>query len=119
MSRRDHSAKTPNVEIVKLTVASRTLSVVNQSTFSRGWLKEFSDFTLEQVVHALGVSTQEIALFPKATEVQIPLWLVETLNRRTQLALISEKARSDFIVVPILLASRELSPSPHDSQKSN
>src|SRR5262249_39159449 len=39
-------------------------------------------------------------------------WLHETLTRGMQLALLSEKARSEFIVAPILLAARELS---HDA----
>jgi hypothetical protein len=39
----------------------------------------------------------------------VPPWLPETLGRGTQLALISEKARSEFIVVPILQAARDLS----------
>jgi hypothetical protein len=72
----------------------------------------FSDFTLEQVGQTLGVATREATLFPEARPIEIPGWLLETLNRRTQLSLISEKSRSEFIVVPILLASRELSPSP-------
>jgi hypothetical protein len=44
--------------------------------------------------------------------VPAPAWLLETLARGTQgiqLSLISEKSRSEFIVAPILLASRELS----------
>jgi hypothetical protein len=37
------------------------------------------------------------------------VWLSDLLGKRTSLALISEKARSEFIVVPILPACRELS----------
>jgi hypothetical protein len=73
---------------------------------------DFSDFALERVAQILGVTTREASLFPNLRDIKVPSWLVETLNRRTQLALISEKARSEFIVVPILLASRELSHSP-------
>ena len=72
----------------------------------------FSDFTLEQVGRTLGVSTLEAELFPSPRAVPVSVWLRETLDRRTQLSLISEKSRSEFIVVPILLASRELSPTP-------
>ena len=72
----------------------------------------FSDFTLEEVGRTLGVSTREADLFPAPRAVPVPAWLRETLDRRTQLSLISEKSRSEFIVVPILLASRELSPIP-------
>ena len=69
----------------------------------------YSDFTLETAIASLGVATELIALFPDLRPLPIPTWLQDTLSRRTPLALISEKARSEFIVVPILMASRELS----------
>ena len=69
----------------------------------------YSEFTLETVERQLGIVTQEAALFPDAPTVQVPDWLPAWLARGTRLALISEKARSEFIVVPILLAARELS----------
>lgn len=69
----------------------------------------FSEFTLESVEHSLGITTQEADLFPDAVAAPVPEWLPATIARGTHLALISEKARSEFIVVPILLASRELS----------
>ncbi len=72
----------------------------------------YSDFTLERVDQALGVTTREADLFPGPPPVEVPDWLRETLAKRTQLSLISEKSRSEFIVVPILLASRDLSPTP-------
>jgi len=69
----------------------------------------YGDFTLELVAARLGVTTQPADLFPGLPPVAVPAWLRESLGRRTQLALISEKARSEFIVVPILLAGRDLS----------
>jgi hypothetical protein len=69
----------------------------------------YSEFTLEAVEHALGVVTQEQDLFPNSPVAPVPQWLPGWLARGTRLALISEKARSEFIVVPILLAARELS----------
>jgi len=68
----------------------------------------FSEFTLEDVARALGLTTQEADLFPDVAPTSIPAWLPGWLARGTRLALISEKARSEFIVVPILLAAREL-----------
>jgi hypothetical protein len=68
----------------------------------------FSDFTLESVERLLGVRLEEANLFPNAPTVVAPDWLAGILSRGTRLALISEKARSEFIVVPILLAAREL-----------
>src|SRR6266516_4791566 len=77
------------------------------------WLRvdamPFSEFTLEAVEQSLGITTQETDLFPDAAPAPIPAWLPGWLARGTRLALISEKARSEFIVVPILLAVRELS----------
>src|SRR5229473_2262059 len=69
----------------------------------------YSEFTLEAVERQFGIVTQEAALFPAAPAAHVPDWLPGWLARGTRLALISEKARSEFIVVPILLAARELS----------
>ncbi len=69
----------------------------------------YSDFTLELVEKVLGVRVQQMDLFLSLPALPAPTWLQEVLARGRQLALISEKARSEFIVAPILLASRELS----------
>src|SRR5438105_3659049 len=69
----------------------------------------YSDFTLEAVECQFGVTPQEADLFPNTPCAVVPDWLPGWLARGTRLALISEKARSEFIVVPILLAARELS----------
>jgi len=68
----------------------------------------FSEFTLESATRILGVSVREADLFPGLAQAEVPAWLPGWLARGTRLALISEKARSEFIVVPILLAAREL-----------
>jgi hypothetical protein len=69
----------------------------------------YSDFTLEKAAADLGITTQEADLFTQLKPIVQPTWLREILGKRTQLALISEKARSEFIIVPILLACRDLS----------
>src|SRR5437763_9292233 len=69
----------------------------------------YSEFTLEAVERQFGIVTQEAALFPDSPAAQVPDWLPGWLARGTRLALLSEKSRSEFIVVPILLAARELS----------
>lgn len=68
----------------------------------------FSEFTLETAVRSLGVSIREADLFPDLAPAVVPDWLPSWLARGSRLALISEKARSEFIVVPILLAAKEL-----------
>ncbi len=69
----------------------------------------YTDFTLESAETELGVTVRPGALFPELMPVSVPSWLRESLARGMQLALVSEKARSEFIVAPILLAVRELS----------
>lgn len=72
----------------------------------------YSDFTLELATRSLGVTTARAELFAEASPIEIPAWLPEMLIRGSELATINEKSRSEFIVVPILLASRDLSPMP-------
>ena len=69
----------------------------------------YSDFNLETAQLLLGIGTRPGNIFGELSGVALPLWLTETLRRNTPLALISEKARSEFIVAPLLLAARELS----------
>lgn len=72
----------------------------------------YNDFTLERVESTLGVTVQPLDLFPGLAPIAVPPWLQEMLTRGMELSLQSEKARSEFIVGPILLASRALS---HDA----
>jgi hypothetical protein len=69
----------------------------------------YTDFTLETAEAQLGVRAGGGDLFPGLSPVPVPDWLREFLARGMQLALVSEKARSEFIVSPILLACRERS----------
>jgi hypothetical protein len=69
----------------------------------------YSEFNLETVERSLGITIQEADLFPGRPSAPIPEWLPGLMSRGTRLALISEKARSEFIVVPVLLAAREQS----------
>lgn len=68
-----------------------------------------TDFTLESAEAELGVTVRLGALFPGLQPLPVPAWLQDFLGRGMRLALLSEKARSEFIVAPILLAVRELS----------
>ncbi len=69
----------------------------------------YTDFTLETVESQLGVRVRAGDLFPGLVPVPVPDWLRASLDRGMELTLASEKARSEFIVSPILLACRELS----------
>ena len=70
---------------------------------------EYTDFTLDSVEAELGVGQRPGSVFGDLPEIIPPPWLTEHLARGMELALVSEKARSEFIVAPILLAVRELS----------
>lgn len=73
----------------------------------------YKDFTLEAAEAAFGVVAQPGDLFAERAAVAVPDWLVAMLERgREAAALVSEKARSEFLVVPILLAAREFAPGP-------
>ena len=69
----------------------------------------YPDFTLDLVETDLGVGQRIGPIFADLPETPPPPWLADQLARGMELALVSEKARSEFIVVPILLAVRELS----------
>jgi hypothetical protein len=69
----------------------------------------YTDFTLETAESELGVTVRPGPLFAGLQPIDAPEWLTDILARGMQLALVSEKARSEFIVAPILLAVRELS----------
>jgi len=69
----------------------------------------YNEFTLESAETELGLVVHAGNLFSDISPVSVPNWLHDLLVRGMQLALISEKARSEFIVAPILLACRELS----------
>jgi hypothetical protein len=68
----------------------------------------YSDFSLDQVEKLLGVTMQMLDLFPTLTPLPVSEWLSEALARGRGLAF-SDKARSEFIVCPVLLATRRLS----------
>jgi hypothetical protein len=69
----------------------------------------YADFTLEIAEAELGLVAKPGTLFPGLKALPVPGWLADMLGRGMQLAMLTEKARSEFIVAPILLAVRELS----------
>ncbi len=65
----------------------------------------YSDFTLKKVKKAFDLHEQAVPLFPHEGTLEASQWLQDTLAMSVKLALSSssEKARSEFIVAPILL----------------
>src|SRR5436305_14684588 len=69
----------------------------------------YTDFSLETVSSVLGVSPEPADLFGDLLPLPVPPWLRDLLDRGLRQVLLSEKARSELIVVPILLACQQLS----------
>lgn len=69
----------------------------------------YSDFTLERLLADFNLQIDNGILFPDLVPIAIPQSLTERLAEGRSLALLSEKARSEFIVAPLLLAVRQLS----------
>lgn len=65
----------------------------------------YSDFSLSQVKKAFGLVERSVPLFTAAAAIAPSSWLLETLKYSLKLALSSssEKARSEFIIAPILI----------------
>ncbi len=75
-------------------------------------LVPYEDFSLETISTALGVSVETADVFPALPPFPVPQWLREMLDRGRRQVLLSEKARSEFIVVPVLLACQEFGGEP-------
>src|SRR5262245_66529922 len=68
----------------------------------------YTDFTLDTLRTLFGLTIRQEPLFHAVTPILVPPWLKETLDKSMPLALGSEKARSEFIIAPILLTIRDL-----------
>jgi len=68
----------------------------------------YRTMTIEYVIDTFHLLFKEARLFQQVTPVQPAAWLIEVLQRSKRLSLVSEKARSEFIVAPILLNFREI-----------
>jgi hypothetical protein len=73
----------------------------------------YSDFTLDQALDQFELREQSVDLFDQVQPIAISDWLKEALSRGQKLALLSstEKARSEFIVVPILIELQRRNPN--------
>lgn len=66
----------------------------------------YSDFTLDILRHTFNLKVRDQRLFEPVGTIEPSLWLQEALANGRDLAFISEKARSEFIVAPVLMACR-------------
>lgn len=67
----------------------------------------YSDFTMDRVRREFGITVRDQVLFEPLGDLMPSPWLRETLQKGSGPAFISEKARSEFIVAPILMECRE------------
>jgi len=65
----------------------------------------YSDFSIQEIKKAFGLTETPVSLFSQSEKIEPSSWLKETLETGLKLALLSssEKARSEFIVAPILM----------------
>jgi hypothetical protein len=68
----------------------------------------YAEFTLDTVHKALGIALRQGVLFETVACLEVPPWLQEALRKGRHVSLLSEKVRSELIVMPLLLTSREL-----------
>ena len=72
----------------------------------------YSDYTLQEVSSVFSLTIAQRPLLTAIEPVEPPAWLSEWLERTMPFALGSEKARSEFLVAPILTAWVEQSSMP-------
>ena len=61
----------------------------------------YSDFTLDTVRKSLGFTLARARLFATLAPVDVPPWLTALLEKGMPLAFVSEKARAEFLIVPL------------------
>jgi len=68
----------------------------------------YREFTLANVQKTFEITSRVAPLFGAVGSIAPSPWLKETLEHGKELAPVSEKARSEFIVAPVLIACRAL-----------
>lgn len=68
----------------------------------------YTDFDIPRVERELGLRVKNQQLSWQVEYIEPSAWLSETLERGLANALVSEKARSEFLVAPLLLAVKEI-----------
>jgi hypothetical protein len=66
----------------------------------------YSDYTLLQIEENFGIKNQVVSLFERVESVEPSDWLLNLLQIAKELPLRSEKAKSEMIVMPILVELR-------------
>jgi len=69
----------------------------------------YADFTLDSILEQFKIGPIPSILFPDLKPVEMPSWLMEMLNGSPLVSSMNEKARSEFLIAPILVAVSKLS----------
>lgn len=80
---------------------------VKNGLTKRHAIRSYSDLTVNDLKRMFGLKADTTPLFRQAKPVSPSNWLIETLDKGRQNSLVSEKARAEFIVTPILLFVQE------------
>ncbi len=67
----------------------------------------YSDFTLDMLRRSFGIVVRDQAFFRPVGNLAPSAWLQQALKQGASPALVSEKARSEFIIAPTLVACEE------------
>jgi hypothetical protein len=68
----------------------------------------YTDFTLDRLQEEFGIQNQQHRLFPQVEPIHPSDWLIDELQVADELPVRSEKARSEYMVAPILKELRRL-----------
>ena len=68
----------------------------------------YSDFTIDNLEQNLGLKIKIGKLFVVVPTVEVPAWFQKSLSVSMSVGFHGEKARSEFFIAPVLLASRDL-----------
>ncbi len=68
----------------------------------------YGDFTFDSLLAEFSLSVVQTPLFAPPLRIEPSPWLLDTLQKGRGIAFYSEKSRSEFIVVPVLLACQEM-----------
>jgi hypothetical protein len=68
----------------------------------------YTDFDIPKVEKEFGIKVKNRLLTWQVEFIEPSNWLIETLERGSSNALVSEKSRSEFLVAPVMLAVKEI-----------
>mgnify|MGYP001499275987 CR=1 FL=1 len=85
-----------------------SMSDSDHSPFRHGVVMGYGDFTFDSLLAEFNLSVVQAPLFAPPSRIEPSPWLLDTLQKGRGIAFYSEKSRSEFIVVPVLLACQEM-----------